>query len=245
LTQASDTGLARRRRRWAAAAEAARRRAAAAKRRLQGPEDGDHRQTSAVLRDFIADGQSERVTLGELADALGDRAFGFLILLFGLPNLVPIALPGLSTVLGAPLLILSLQLAWGMPRPWFPKKFADASLKRSDMVAVLDRAIPYMQRVERLLKPRLAGVFDGMGERLIGVFISLLAVTLVLPIPFGNWLPAFAACVIALALIERDGAAALAGVFIGLVSLIIAWSIVFGMAKGLLYLLETWFVSED
>ncbi len=221
-------------RRWAAAAEAAR-------KRLQGPDDHDRRQTSAVLRDFIAAGEGDRVTLGSLADALGDRSFGFLMLLFGLPNLVPIALPGLSTVLGAPLLILAVQLAWGMPRPWFPKRFAEASLKRTDVVTVLDKAIPYMERVERLLKPRLDGIFSPFGERALGIFTLLLAITLVLPIPFGNWLPAFAACIIALALIERDGAAAIAGVVIGIVSLIIAWSVVFGLAKGFIYVLEQYF----
>ena len=51
-----------------------------------------------------------RVSVGEIVDRFGTRAFGALLFIFALPNLLPLP-PGSSTVLGAPLLLLAPQVA--------------------------------------------------------------------------------------------------------------------------------------
>jgi hypothetical protein len=150
-----------------------------------------NRRTSVLLRDYIASLDQPRVSLADLRDALGDRGFGVLLFVFALPNLIPVNIPLLSAVLGAPLVLLAAQLTYGRHKPWFPHWLTRQSVSRQNFETVVLRALPYLERTERLLRPRLTTLLSWTGERLIGIGLLLLTVVLALPIPFGNWLPAW------------------------------------------------------
>jgi hypothetical protein len=196
------------------------------------------RRTSVVLRDFVAAHLGLRVSIGDLRDALGDRAFGILLVAFALPNLLLISVPGVSSLLGIPLILLSWQLARGRQTPWFPRWIAQRSFAHEDFARVVDNGVPYLERVERLLRPRLAAVLSRNGDRLLGAFCLLLSVVIALPIPFGNWPPALAVCIIGLTLVERDGVAALLGIVAGIVSLVVAGGSVVALFSAFLYFLR-------
>jgi hypothetical protein len=204
-----------------------------AQRRAATP---NSRRTSELLRDFIAHADGHRISLGALRDALGDRGFGVLILIFALPNLVPVNIPLLSAVLGLPLVLLAAQLAYGRHKPWLPGWLARQSFPRLGFAAVVMHASPYLKRAERLLLPRLPSLLSWTGERLIGVALFILAVVLTAPIPFGNWLPAFAIAIIGLAIVEKDGVAVLVGLAIGVVGVAVAATVVIGLIKAALFL---------
>lgn len=194
------------------------------------------RRTSQLLREFLAGETGPRITLGALRDALGDRGFGVLLFIFALPNLVPVNIPLLSAVLGLPLVLLAAQLSYGRHKPWFPHWLTDQTFSRQGFAAVVTRALPYLERAERLLRPRLTVLLSWTGERLIGIAILVLALVLALPIPFANWLPACAIAIVALAIVEKDGVAALAGLVVGVLSLIVAAAVVIGLIKAFLLL---------
>lgn len=194
------------------------------------------RRTSQLLREFLAVETAPRITLGALRDALGDRGFGVLLFIFALPNLVPVNIPLLSAVLGLPLVLLAAQLSYGRHKPWFPDRLTDQTFSRQGFAAIVTRALPYLERAERLLRPRLAVLLSWTGERLIGIAILLLALILALPIPFANWLPACAIAIIALAIVEKDGVAVLAGLAVGVASVIVAATVVIGLFKAFLLL---------
>ena len=86
------------------------------------------------------------------------------------------------------------------------------------------------------MRPRLTVLLSWTGERLIGIAILILALVLALPIPFANWLPACAIAIIALAIVEKDGVAVLAGLAVGVLSLIVAAAVVIGLIKAFLLL---------
>jgi Exopolysaccharide synthesis, ExoD len=111
------------------------------------------RKFSEVLRSIADDPNRERVSVGDLLAAMGDRAFGALMLVFALPNLIPTP-PGTSSVLGMPLVLLAAQLMLGQ-RPWLPRLIADRSMLRSDFAALIVRAGPWLAKAEKLVKPRL------------------------------------------------------------------------------------------
>jgi hypothetical protein len=61
------------------------------------------------------------------------------------------------------------------------------------------------------------------------------------PIPFGNWLPAFAIAIIGLALVEKDGVAVLIGLAIGVIGLIVVSAVIGGViAAALLVISAIW-----
>lgn len=183
-------------------------------------------RASELLDHFLERHPHDRVTLGKLVEVLGDRAFGALLLVFALPNLIPVPLPGLSTVLGIPMVLFAVQLMLGMPRPWLPRKLAELTLPRSTVEVLAARTTHWLQRAERLLRPRLIAFAEGPGERLIGLWVLVIALVLCLPIPLGNWLPAFAVCLMSLGIIEKDGLVVGIGAAVGAVSLAVVASVI-------------------
>jgi hypothetical protein len=164
---------------------------------------------SAILRGLSADPQS-RIAVGEIVARFGQRAFGALLFAFAAPNLLPLP-PGSTTVLGAPLMLLCPQVALGVRAPWLPKKVEARVLTGAELARAFGRLLPWLERVERVSRPRLTGLFGPVGDRLIGVVCTLLTLVLILPIPFGNMLPALTIGVMGLALAQRDGLLAIAG----------------------------------
>ena len=194
------------------------------------------RRTSHLLRDFVTSHPEQRISLGVLRDALGDRGFGVLLFIFALPNLVPVNIPLLSAVLGLPLVLLAAQLTYGRHKPWFPRWLTERSFPREGFADVVLRSLPYLEGAERLLRPRLTVLLSWTGERLIGLAILILALVLFLPIPFANWLPACAIAIIGLAIVEKDGLAVLVGLAVGVASLVVAAAVVIGLIKAFLLL---------
>jgi len=190
------------------------------------------RRSSQLLRDFVASQTEPRISLGALRDALDDRGFGVLLFVFAFPNLLPHNIPLVSAVLGLPLVLLAAQLSYGRHKPWFPSWLAERSFPRLGFTAIVMHALPYLERAERLLKPRLTGLLSWTGERFIGVAIFTLAIALTLPIPFGNLLPALAIAIIGLALVEKDGVAVLVGLAVGAASLVVIALVVGGLVAA-------------
>lgn len=194
-------------------------------------------RTSDVLKRLIRDWPGERISLHDLTTVMGDRAFAALILLFALPNCLPLGIPGLSAVLGAPIVPFAIGLMLGQNSPWLPAFLGRRSFRKTDFMMVFNKALPWLEKVERLLKPRCAWVIEGKAERLLGVILVILSIVLVLPIPFGNNPPAIAISVIALGLIERDGLTVLIGYMLGLISCAVAAAVVVALFKALVYAL--------
>ena len=61
-------------------------------------------------------------------------------------------------------------------------------------------------------------MFGRVGDRLIGLAITFLALVLILPIPLGNMLPAASVATLSFGLVQRDGAVALLGYLLMLAS---------------------------
>lgn len=165
------------------------------------------RALSEVLRD-ISDDPDEEVTLGEVVERFGPRAFGALLFVLAIPNLLPLP-PGSTTVLGAPIVILAPQLAFGIRTPWMPRFLDCKPIRRAWLRNAYDRVAPSLQRIEKVSGPRLLWLFSPPAERLLGVACTALALVLILPIPLGNILPSITIGLFGLALVQRDGLLAL------------------------------------
>jgi len=164
---------------------------------------------SEILRE-IAEGDEPRISIADLSDRFGGRAMGALLLVFGLACTLPLP-PGGTTIFGAPLLLLAPQLAAGRKSPWLPARLRKRSISTADLQKGLPKVLPWLERIEAVSRPRLTFLFGPIGQRLIGVVCTVLALVLILPIPLGNLLPATAVTVLALALVQRDGVLALLG----------------------------------
>lgn len=192
------------------------------------------RRTSEILLDYARTFPGDRVLLTDLDRLLADRAFGFLLLIFALPNTLPLGIPGLSTVTGIPLGLVAVQMMSGMRAPYLPRWLGQRSLSRKDFHRLIEKTAPWLQRLERFMKPRWRIFQTPSAERLLGAFCLLLAIVMALPIPFGNTLPAISVTLISLALIEEDGLLASTGIVVALASLFIVWGVLWAIVQAAL-----------
>ena len=83
-----------------------------------------------------------------------------------------------------------------------------------------------MRWVEMICHPRLLFLTGGMGERLLGLIVFILAVVIALPGPGTNFLPGLAVAFMAIAIINRDGLLVLLGFAVSAFALYVAaWAL--------------------
>lgn len=155
---------------------------------------------SRIVAEVAARCPGDRISLGEMAEAFGDRAFGLLILLLLLPSL----LPGMASVFGLPVLILGIQMGMGRRVPKLPRFLARQSIRREDLLRLAGASSKWLSKVERWVKPRPGFFTSPLGDRIFGWLTAYVALMLILPGPGTNGPPAFGNIIMALGLVEHD-----------------------------------------
>jgi hypothetical protein len=183
---------------------------------------------SVVLQRLHDEVPTDHFTLGWLMHSLHKRSFGIIMLLIAL---VAIA-PGLSIVAGLLLMIPAFQMIAGKPAPVFPRRIATRPLPTRHFVAVVQRSIPVLRYLEKMVHPRWHTPPETT-KCLVGAVVLMLSATLVfIPIPLSNVVPAAVIALIALAYIEEDGVllsiAVVAAVIVLTVAIVAIWELMVG-----------------
>ncbi|MCU7611473.1 exopolysaccharide biosynthesis protein [Anaplasma capra] len=175
---------------------------------------------SDLLAEVGTQGDADRVTLYELKAILRDRGFGVLMLIVALPLSIPIPVPpGYTTVLSLPLLLFSAQMLMGFSAPWLPAFLEKRSFKREFLATVIEKTSPVLKRMERWSKPRVLVVFSGIGDRMVALMCLLCAISIAIPLPLTNFIPAWGISAMALGVLNRDGILVVLGALVGLFGL--------------------------
>jgi hypothetical protein len=167
-------------------------------------------RTSELLARIARDPRGGVVTLGEIVDEFGIRAFGILLVIATLAALIPSPV-GAGSVAGALSLLVGAQMLWGLPRPWLPRWLRNRAVERRSIDVFLARMDRPLSALERLTMPRLIELFRGLAARVTGLLVVVHSVILALPIPLTNYPLAFVLLIVAIALVEDDGGLLLAG----------------------------------
>lgn len=175
------------------------------------PENRDDESISDIFEDMLDCWEDERISLGGLIDYLGDRGFGLIILILALPNLIPVPVPIASVITGPPLIAFGYQLVRGHKHPWLPGFLARRSISHSDFTHVVSRSRKYLDRIEKIIRPRMRPFIGASAERFIGIVVFVMAILVAIPLPWTNWFPALSMVLFSLALIQRDGLLSVCG----------------------------------
>ena len=198
-------------------------------------------------RFFFESKPPPQVTLTQLLILAGERIFGFLFVLLSLPSALPVPAPGYSVPFGVLIFLLAAQLIVGAKRPWLPSKLANYSIELKQIQGVLKAGLPWLRRIEAIARPRLTYICMSLAGRVtIGAAIALMAISMMIPIPGTNTLPAIGIFVTGFGLLEDDGAICLGGLVICLIGAILSTSILIALFLGgssLLDLLKSWLQS--
>lgn len=184
------------------------------------------------LMQRLAEATGPTISLSEISDAMDQRSLGAFLFVFSLPSVIPLP-PGATLVLGLPLIFISWQIAIGRTRIWLPRRLSHYRMKQETFARIVGKSTPWLRRLESLIRPRNWHIGERAGERVFGVYALLLALAVVIPIPFGNWLPAVAIAIMSLAYTERDGNWMTAGAIIGMAGIAVATGIVLGTGAAI------------
>ena len=178
---------------------------------------------SATLKEVIARIDGSSVTLRDLMEAVGEQGLLLLCAVASLPFLLPVSIPGVSTVFGFAIILVSLSITFNR-LPWLPRRILDRRLETQKLVPALEKGVSIVSRLDAYLKPRMGALVSGAAaNRLNGLAIALAGVLLMFPlglIPFSNTLPAIAVLLVATGMIQRDGLVVLAGYAFNVITLI-------------------------
>lgn len=171
---------------------------------------------STELKDyFFAPERGEKVTLGEFFALAEERIFGFLFVILALPSALPIPAPGYSIPFGVAMLFLAAQLVIGRDRPWLPEKMLNGSMKLETVQSFVKKGAPWIEKLEKITKPRQSFICNRFPGRIIlGIAIALMSISMMIPIPGTNTLPAIGIFITAFGLLEEDGLICLFGLFV-------------------------------
>lgn len=189
--------------------------------------DKQDKSTSDVLEGVVRNNRSDRISLSEIKTALHERGFAILMVFFALP----VCIPAVAAIPAIPLIIFSIQMMRGMDSPWMPAWVGKKTISRQTLAFMVEKASPYLRKAERILTPRFLFAASAEGEKLIGLFSLVFAISILLPIPLGNIVPAIGILLMSLGLLSKDGLVIIIGMVVGCIGVAMAASVVlFGSA---------------
>ena len=164
------------------------------------------------------------ITLGSILVLVGNDSLMFLTCFLTLVFLIPVSIPGVSTVFGAAILLIGINRLFGRTL-WLPKSIANRIVSTDKLRGALTRALVWFRRLERVSRPHRLNrlTADGVMGMLNNCALILGAVLLMAPfglIPFSNTFPAVAILFLAIGLLQRDGVCILIGYVANVVTII-------------------------
>lgn len=183
------------------------------------------------LTRVVASLGTDRLTLGQMLEQVGSQGLLLFAALLTLVFLIPVSIPGVSTVFGAAILLIGVSRLLDRPL-WLPARLRDRELPAERLRQMLVAGMVWMHRIERVSRAhRLPALAQG---RTMDIFNSLAfifaAILLMMPfglIPFSNTLPGIALLFYAVGMIQRDGVAILLGHLMSVVT-VVYFSILIG-----------------
>jgi hypothetical protein len=191
-----------------------------------------------LLDDCVDHTPAPRISLDDLIKSLGKQAFGACILLLSILSLLISHVPGISTLIGIPIMLFSVQMMLGHDKPWLPRWLGNRTFDKSVLRGALAKARGYHAPVEHWVRPRLAQLSAPSFEPALGTICLISAIVLALPVIFGNAISSLALALIAFGQLERDGLFIVAGTVLSALSALYAYLFYAGLYVVILKLIS-------
>jgi len=189
------------------------------------------RRTSEILRQILADNPQDMISVEQIVNGMGTSSFGTSLMVFSIPEVIPIPVPGLAAIVVLPTGLLAAQMIAGKGEVRLPKALLKRSVPRKVFAAAVKAILPSLERAEKRVRPRWQWATSPAAKRFLGGLILLLACVMSLPIPMTNVPPAISIFIIGMGLAERDGKLLALGVTLGLASIALVGGAIFGLVS--------------
>lgn len=178
--------------------------------------DDEPRNLEALLDELNQSGSDAAVSVGDVLDRFQHRSLGVLIALVGLIAVIPLVgdIPGVPSIAATLVLVAIARSVLGREGLWLPGFIGRRSISRDRLERSIEKARPWLRRIDRLLRPRLHALTDNrMGRNLAVLASAALALSLypMEVVPFGANLAGAGLIGLGLGLMTRDGVLLLIG----------------------------------
>lgn len=150
----------------------------------------------------------ETASVRELLGLIGEQGMLVLCIFLTIPFLVPVSIPGVSTVFGVLVVLIGVGVMTNRV-PWLPSRLIDRRFPTAKLCPALEQGAKILERLERYLHPRWGALTRSAAmNRFNGAMIVVAGLLLMVPfglVPFSNTLPALAALFLAAGMLEQDG----------------------------------------
>lgn len=200
-------------------------------------ETDDQNPLKSLLDGAVQAADGDKLKLGDILDAFGTRSFGPVIAVLAMISISPIgAIPFLPMLFAALILLIAVQLPFGRKRPWIPEIMRDIGFKREKVERFRRTSAKWLDRIDRLFKPRWSWAAGQAAQYLAAIAVALLAIIMAAPpleaIPYATSIPASAILMFGLGLTARDGLWMLVGFIMTLVALVVSYSWIFSSSAS-------------
>lgn len=182
--------------------------------------ENKERNTSELLQLVVLQNNNDKMSVSEIKNSLHERGFGILLAIAALPICLPIPVPpGYTTFFSIPLFIFSVQMMWGMKSPWLPEWISKKEINKTNLEKLIEKATPWLRKIESYLHPRLTYISVHAWERIIGIFAFIFTISIALPIPLTNFPPGWGILIMSLGLLNKDGLTIIVGMIVGTIGI--------------------------
>jgi len=184
----------------------------------------EHESLGEKLQTIINSLPEDKLTLAEIHSLLGQDGMLMFTALLTIIFLIPVSIPGVSTIFGGAILLIGISLLFNR-NLWLPESFLRKELPAQKLRIGLQSGFKWFQRLEKISKPhRLKCLSENRPAKFInGLSIILGALLLMMPfglIPFSNTLPAMALLLFSIGILQKDGYTILLGHLMNIATII-------------------------
>lgn len=153
------------------------------------------------------------VTLTKIMHIIGSDSLMLITIFLSLIFLIPVSIPGVSTVFGSAILLIGVSLLFSN-KLYMPKRIQERPLSSEKLVKGMNGALVWLRRLEKISKPGRLPWLATRAQLFNKLAYILAALLLMMPfgfVPFSNTLPAIALIFFAIGAIQKDGLSILFG----------------------------------
>jgi hypothetical protein len=148
------------------------------------------------------------ITLRDLLALLGEQGLLVFCGILAVPFLLPITVPGLTTVFGVPMLLIGFAVMVSRV-PWLPDRMLSHRIDAKTARQMLAKVRGWALRFEHLVRPRALALSGGLLINFVNGGLLVLAIVLLMAplplIPLVITFPAIAIVLLCFGMAERDG----------------------------------------
>jgi hypothetical protein len=193
---------------------------------ITAPIVGYSNRIVSVLR-RLAESGAPKLTFAELIEAMGQKSHRLILLLLTLLNMVP-GPPGFGGIIAWTMIAVAVAMLLGrvirLPGIIGDRRLPVAPLLKGSEVVARVSAV-----VARISRPRLRWMTGAMMTVPYAVLVVVVGLVMVVPIPLINAIPNVGLCIVAFAMLNRDGVALIVGLITTAIGLAVALALVYGV----------------